>query len=126
IAWRHGTCLRCKTARELAGVAFASGRDVWAYGYNPPGETGAGDSTVLRSRDGGVTWRELGWTYRHNELPRASFASAREGWIVAPDPAQGDAELRWMYARDGMTLRREPTPDFFTRAIQYLGGGVGF
>jgi photosystem II stability/assembly factor-like uncharacterized protein len=125
VSWTTGTCASCETARSVGSVQFAHDRDAWALGYNPPGETGAGDWSILHTRDGGLTWRELPSSFQHNEPPSLSFVSAREGWTMVFDMAM--AEQRLMLTRDaGASWRRLPLRDLYVRGGQYLGHGLGF
>jgi hypothetical protein len=124
IAWVHGTCRNCETARYLVDVPFFSATEAWAIGFNPPGETGEGDATVMHSRNGGRTWSELHGTYTHNAFPTVSFAGPLDGWLMHFDLSA--AEERLTETHDGgRHWRRLPNPDDHLRQVQYLGHGQG-
>jgi hypothetical protein len=53
LSWVQGSCLHCKTAQGLRDVQFVGPDEAWAIGYVPPGQTGAGDYSILHTRDGG-------------------------------------------------------------------------
>src|SRR5580700_1237937 len=83
LSWTHGTCVDCKTARQLIDVEFVDASEARGIGYVPPGgETGAGNYSVLHTRDGGRTWSELPGSLQHNDPPSVSFSSQREGWVM--------------------------------------------
>jgi photosystem II stability/assembly factor-like uncharacterized protein len=125
LAWTHGTCATCKTAKTVVGVEFVSTNEAWAVGYVPPGETGAGDYSILHTRNGGRTWSELPRSYQHNGPPSISFASQREGWIMVADIP--NAEQRLLHTRDGgRHWSRLSLRDLSVQDVKYLGGGVGY
>jgi photosystem II stability/assembly factor-like uncharacterized protein len=124
ITWIHGTCRNCVTARYLVSVPFFSGTEAWAIGFNPPGETGTGDASVLHSHNGGRTWSELHRTYTHNDFPTVSFAGPHDGWLMHYD--MGEAAQRLMETHDGgRHWRRIQNPDDYLDQVQYLGDGRG-
>ncbi len=121
VHWTNGVCRNCQTARTVGSIAFARGRDVWALGYNPPGEAGAGDYSVLHSVDGGRIWRELHGTFQHNSAPDVSFASPNDGLIRLFDVTEASPEL--LITHDaGRSWRRVSTPDAIDQ-VQYMGHG---
>jgi len=91
----------------------------------PPGETGAGDSSVLHTRDGGKSWHEIPEPWQHNEEPSVAFASRTDGWLRDTDIVA--AESRLLETHDaGTHWRRLPMRDLFMHQIQYFGEGVGY
>jgi photosystem II stability/assembly factor-like uncharacterized protein len=127
VAWTRGTCLHCQMARGFGDMVFANGKNLWALGRAAPGEMGSDTGMVLRSRDGGRHWRELGWTTTYPDYPLVSFANVHEGWIVAPAPYDGSAVKSLRFTKDGSTWWRLPQHEFFfsLSAIQYFGQGQG-
>jgi photosystem II stability/assembly factor-like uncharacterized protein len=106
----------------LGGISFADAKEIWALGFEPPGQTGEGDYTVLHSRDGGRTWRELRHTYQHNGAPDVSFASRRDGLIQLYDILEASPKL--LVTHDGgRSWRRVSAPDDSLGQVQYLGQG---
>ncbi|HJW42466.1 MAG TPA: hypothetical protein VJ476_14715 [Rhizomicrobium sp.] len=125
LSWVEGRCIGCQTARSLAEVQFVGPREAWGLGFNPPGETGAGDYAVLHSRDGGRTWREIPEPWQHNESPIISFSNASDGWLKDIDIVE--AETRLLATHDGGAhWHRLPMSDLFVNQMQYLGGGTGY
>lgn len=125
LAWTKGVCRACKTASSLSDVQFVGGREAWAIGYRPPGETGFGDYAVLHSRDGGRIWREIPEPWQHNESPILSFTSRNEGWLKDIDVIAAEARLLWT-GDGGAHWRRLPMRDLFIDQVQYLGAGAGY
>ena len=125
LTWTQGRCVKCQTAKELAGVELLSEQEAWGIGYDPPGETGSGDYVIVHSRDGGETWRELPSTYQHNGAPAVSFSDKRSGWLTFFD--MNSAEGRLLQTNDGgIHWNRLPLRNRFFSAFQYLGQGTGY
>jgi photosystem II stability/assembly factor-like uncharacterized protein len=124
ISSQRGSCANCRTAQGIEEVRLHDGRAVWGLGYNPPGEIGAGDWTILRSGDGGRSWRELPWSYEHNDAPLLSFAAAWDGWTKVFDMSHAESAIR-VTNDGGLHWRRLPFRNLFVGAIQYVGHGVG-
>lgn len=125
LGWTQGHCHRCHTATLLTDVQFVSQLEAWGTGFNPPGETGTGDTTIVHTRDGGKAWTEFPSSYEHNSSPHISFANQREGWVMTVQMPEG--EQRLLQTRDGGAhWRRLPLRDLFMDDIQYLGGGFGY
>jgi len=119
-----GVCPKCQTAQSLSQIQFVGPTEAWGIGYNPPGETGAGDYSIVHTRDGGKTWTELRHSYQHNDPPRVSFSDPHEGWIMIVDIVE--AERRLLLTRDGGAhWHRLPLRDLFVDDIEYLGSGIG-
>lgn len=126
VSLSRGICARCRIARTLTEVVYADGPQLWAMGYEPPnGDAGAGEYIVLHSADHGRTWRELPWTFSHNEPPLMSFATDGRGWMGVADTLNADLRLEQTETR-GRTWRRLPLRDLFIQGFQYVGAGVGF
>lgn len=124
MTWIHGACRNCETARYLVDVPYFSSTEAWAIGFNPPGQTGSGDATVLHSRNGGRTWLELHRTYIHNGFPTVSFAGPRDGWLMHFD--MSETAQRLVETHDGgRHWRRIKSPDNYMNEVQYLGQGRG-
>ncbi len=124
VSWAHGICRGCLIATSISDVEFVSASEAWAIGYAPPGGAGAGDYTILHTRDGGRSWVEIPATYSHNEPPSLSLATRRDGWIMVPD--DGNAGQRLLATRDGGRHWRRLSPrDLFLEGIQDLGEGHG-
>ena len=117
-----GVCRDCRTATRLGGIAFADGRDLWALGFMPPGETGEGDYSILHSVDGGRSWRELRRPWQHNLAPTISFANRRDGLISLYDIGAA-APLLQVTHDGGRSWRRVSAPTSSIRTIQYFGEG---
>jgi photosystem II stability/assembly factor-like uncharacterized protein len=126
LTWTQGKCRNCKIADRIVDVQFVTTNEAWAVGYAPPGgDAGAGDYATLHSRDGGKSWSEISEPWQHNEGPSISFANANEGWLRDVDVVA--AETRLMETRDGGGhWRRLAMRDLGVKAVQYLGGGVGY
>jgi photosystem II stability/assembly factor-like uncharacterized protein len=125
LTWVKGVCTNCKTASNLSDVQFVASDEAWAIGFMPPGETGAGDYSVLHSRDGGKTWREIPEPWQHNGSPSLSFANAHDGWLKDMDLDR--AEDRLLLTHDGGAHWRQLSlHDMFFSNAQYLGDGIGF
>jgi hypothetical protein len=84
IAFIDGRCRKCE-AQMLGAVQFSDGNVVWTQGFTPPGAAGEGEWTLLNSRDGGRSWRELRKSWSHNVETRAFFETPRDGWIAVPN-----------------------------------------
>jgi len=126
LSWTSGVCPKCQTAQSLSEVQFVSPTEAWGIGYVPPGEigAGAGDYSVVHTRDGGKTWTELPRSYQHNDPPRVSFSGRKQGWIMIADIVE--AENRLLQTRDGGAhWRRLPLRDLFVGDVEYLGKGIG-
>jgi hypothetical protein len=125
LTWIHGVCRHCRTATTLSQVQFVSPVEAWAIGYAPPGETGAGDYSILHTKDGARTWKEYPSSYSHNDPPQFSFPDRREGWMLVADVP--NAERRLLSTSDGGGhWRRLGLRDLDVDQIDYLGDGVGF
>jgi photosystem II stability/assembly factor-like uncharacterized protein len=125
LAWTEGHCPTCRTAREVTDIQFVTAREAWAIGYAAPGGEGGGEHIVIHTRDGGKTWRELGWTSVHNFAPLISFATRHDGFISVKDIPEAQEDLR--RTRDGGRSWRRlgvRAPDLST--LQYLGSGLGY
>jgi hypothetical protein len=81
MTWRNGRCLGCKIAAGLGRVQFVSRKDVWAVG--PKGDLGGGTYIVIRSTDGGRTWRELPQTQQYAGGPGGEGRTTR---LLVPGP----------------------------------------
>jgi len=81
--WLEGNCLDCKVADSLGTIQFVTDKEVWGVGDRgpQPGAEGTGDHIVLHSQDGGLTWREIAYTYMHAVPPAVSFLDSAHGWI---------------------------------------------
>lgn len=124
LSWTQGQCQQCVTAKSLVDVEFVGPKQAWAIGYLPPGETGAGDFSILHTLDGARNWTELAHSYQHNDAPLVSFANDREGWMSRIDMPTGDE--RFTQTRDGgRHWQRFPMRDPNVGAIQNLGDGSG-
>jgi photosystem II stability/assembly factor-like uncharacterized protein len=65
--------------RFSARVGCTPGEQLWFL---------AGESTVVRSSDGGLTWEDRGTDLRPNLTPQAlTFVDPSTGWLVAEDPS---------------------------------------
>jgi photosystem II stability/assembly factor-like uncharacterized protein len=107
----------------LGAVQFADGQSLWGAGFTPPGQAGLGDWTILRSRNGGRTWRQVRGSYSHNVATIASFATRSDGWTAVPNGV--GAEPHYAFTVDGgRRWRRLPVPDYGD-AIINRGGGRG-
>jgi len=125
LTWIRGTCSNCRTARNFSDVQFVSQNEAWAIGFMPPGETGAGDYSVLHTVDGGKTWTEIPEPWQHNAAPTISFAGQHVGWLRDVD--LDSAEDRLLLTRDsGVHWQRLPMRDLFVDDVQLLGNGIGF
>ncbi|MGH2377714.1 MAG: WD40/YVTN/BNR-like repeat-containing protein [Candidatus Limnocylindria bacterium] len=62
-----------------------------------------GGGVLFRSTDRGETWEQRGAPPELGELPRISFISDREGWVLTVDPAQAQCpeNLTIWRTRDG-------------------------
>ena len=118
----RGVCRNCQTAHMLGTIGFADGRDLWALGFMPPGETGEGDYSILHSADGGRSWRELHRPWQHNIAPVISFANRRDGLISLYDIG-GAAPLLQVTHDGGRSWRRVSAPSGSIGAIHYFGEG---
>ena len=122
VAFTQGRCGGC-SATTLGAVQFADGPLLWGSGFTPPGQAGLGDWTILQSRNGGRTWRQVRGSYSHNVATIASFASRSDGWTAVPNGV--GAEPHFAFTLDGgRRWRRLPVPDY-ADAIINRGGGRG-
>jgi hypothetical protein len=118
-----GRCRGCE-ARMLGAIQFSDGAVLWAQGFTPPGGAGEGDWTLLTSRDGGHSWRELRKSRSHNIETRAFFNGRRDGWIAIPNGI--DAESYYSSTADGgRRWRTVHSPSSFVIRVLYRGGGRG-
>jgi photosystem II stability/assembly factor-like uncharacterized protein len=124
LAITDGRCRRCE-ARMLGGIQFSDGTTLWAQGFTPPGPVaGEGEWTLLTSRDGGRTWRELRKSWSHNVETRASFAGPRDGWIAIPNGVRGESYYA-STADGGRRWRTIRAPSSFVTRMLYRGSGRG-
>jgi photosystem II stability/assembly factor-like uncharacterized protein len=124
IAFTGGSCYKCG-AERLGAIQFSDGAVFWAQGFTPPGGAGEGEWTLLTSRDGGRSWRELRKSWSHNIETRASFGEPRDGWIAIPNGGP-DAESYYASTVDG-GRRWLPihVPSGFVIRVLYRGDGRG-
>ncbi len=87
-----GRCVGCDRPYQLSHFQFVSGNEAWATGvFVVVSESHVSQySTVLRTIDGGATWRQVKRdieTYGLEIEPAFSFVNARQGWIGWPTTA---------------------------------------
>ena len=113
--------------RPGAAVACTPEEQLWVFG---------GESSLSRSSDGGLTWRDAG-----DDLPPGrvlhglTFVDASTGWIVAedpvgpPSPSGAASRIVVLDTRDGgMSWRERPVSDGhveLTLAIDFLDASHG-
>jgi photosystem II stability/assembly factor-like uncharacterized protein len=109
----------------LGTIQFSDGTVLWAQGFTPPGgSAGVGDWTLLSSRDGGKSWRELPKSWSHNDETRAFFEGRNDGWIEVPNGKL--AESYYASTVDGgQRWRPLHVPSSFVVRVLYRGGGRG-
>jgi photosystem II stability/assembly factor-like uncharacterized protein len=81
-----GRCVGCDRPYQLSHFQFVSGNEAWATGlFVVVSESHVSQySTVLRTIDGGATWRQVKRdieTYGVDVEPSFSFIGPRQGWI---------------------------------------------
>ena len=123
IAFTDGRCHECD-AERLGAIQFSDGDVLWAQGFTPPGGAGEGEWTLITSRDGGRSWRQLRKSWSHNSETAAYFNGRRDGWIAIPNGP--GAESHYASTVDG-GRRWSPlhVPSSFVVRISYRGGGHG-
>jgi photosystem II stability/assembly factor-like uncharacterized protein len=87
---------------ELYSVRFAGKNKGWIVGSISKGEAVV-DSLVLRTDDGGVSWRRT-IAPTHGELIHLDFANDHRGWIVGADGtilSTSDEGESWIIQRSG-------------------------
>lgn len=87
LSWTAGKCHNCELPREIEKLQFTNERDIWAVGYSPPGGQGAGDYSIIHSRDLGRNWTELANTRMHAAEPSLVFLDSQTGWISGMCPS---------------------------------------
>lgn len=126
MAFTDGRCRRCE-AQTLGAIQFSDGANLWAQGYTPPGgDVGLGEWTLLNSRDGGHSWRELRKSWSHNEETKAFFHGRRDGWMEVPNSLRLGALPYYASTTDGgRRWRTLHVPNSSVVQILYRGGGRG-
>jgi len=83
IAWLQGKCIDCEIAKNLSRIQWVSRTEAFGIGWSfpPPGAEGSGDYVVVRTTDGGRTWRELPDTWQHAGPPAFWFLDGMRGWV---------------------------------------------
>jgi len=89
-----GQCRGCEVPFRLGQIQFVTERDGWSSAYYlPSGGNGSGQSTILRTRDGGRHWRQMPFIQRSAEdEPPFAFVGAH-GWIASFDSAKAVGRL---------------------------------
>ena len=94
LTWIEGKCKRCRIARQLSAIHFASATEAWAVGFLFPYHgQGFGDYVMVHSMDGGHTWREMPSSRTHASAPTFWFLDARRGWVSSMAPS-GECAVR--------------------------------
>lgn len=84
LSWTEGKCQGCRIARQLAEIGFTGTGEAWAVGFLWPYHgQGSGDYIMVRSADGGRTWKELRFSATHADGPTFALLDARRVWVSA-------------------------------------------
>ena len=103
-----GSSSRCRRLRSVANaVSFVDAKHGWLV-CAPYGDSSG--STILRTTDGGLTWKRQYTTNANVSLHDITFADARHGWAVgeAPNPKGACAvfsdDERWRHLEQAEPL----------------------
>ncbi len=115
----------------VMSASFVDPMHGWLLGFGAV-STGLGSTVLLRTMDGGATWKDLGPVAVPSVQAFAvSFTDQRNGWVdtVAPGPhayATSDAGATWRQVTLPAPATGWPVPNgsFFVAARPTLGNGV--
>lgn len=105
---------------EIDGIAFSGEKNGWAFGARQESKPGNKPNRlsvvtipiVLRTTDGGATWKEtkVADSFPDVTLKRAKFVDAQNGWITGGDIDEDEVGVAYR-TTDGGTTWKDVTPN---------------
>jgi photosystem II stability/assembly factor-like uncharacterized protein len=124
-----GRCVNCDLPLRLGRIQFLSAKIGWGCGYYlPKNGNGTGASTILRTVDGGRSWRQVPFVHQRSaeEEPAFFFADSKHGWLAYFDSWKALGQLSQTTDGGQSWTHRESAPlsqlQFFDRFYGYSAG----
>lgn len=116
----HPECVHCDAAFLLADLQLIdAGRALAAGHHVAKGNSGAGESALLRTDDGGRSWRQLPLAFQQHEPPPFFVLNAMQAWASFVDMETGDSIVTHT-SDGGNTWKPNKTDDGSFQALQFL------